>query len=186
MAVDAKEALNLLKAGNTKYVEAKQNDADVSQALRKDLCENGQFPHSVVITCSDSRVAPEHIFNCGLGEIFVIRVAGNVVTETQAASVLYASDHLKSKLVVVLGHTHCGAVGAAIEGGAHGCICALTDPIKAAIGDETEDVAACKLNVEANVKKLVENPEIAELIKNEGVKVIGAIYDIATGEVTYL
>lgn len=183
--IDAKSSLEILKKGNEKYVAAKANDGDISEAIRKDTCENGQHPHSIVLTCSDSRVVPEHIFMCGIGEVFTVRCAGNIVGDAQLASVVYAADHLGSKLIVVMGHTHCGAVGAAIAGGAHGCVGHITDCIKEAIGGEQDDYKACALNVEASVAALKANDEIQGLIAN-GAEVIGAIYNIDTGIVDWL
>ena len=92
------------------------------QALRKFTYEHGQHPHAIIVTCSDSRVIPETIFSAGLGELFVIRVAGNVIDDHQLGSIEYAAGHLGSPVVVVLGHTHCGAVDAAINSDPEGYI----------------------------------------------------------------
>lgn len=183
--LDSKAALLALKEGNQKYVDAKQNDGDISPEVRKDTCENGQHPHSIVLTCSDSRVVPEHIFMCGVGDVFTVRCAGNIVRDTQLASIVYAADHLGSKLIVVMGHTHCGAVGAAIGGGAHGCVGAITDVIKDAIGDEHDDYKACELNVKASIAALESNDEIKSLVAG-GAEIVGAIYNIDTGVVDWL
>ncbi len=183
--MDAKEALKKLQEGNARYVDAVANDGDVSKAVREDTCNNGQHPYAVVLTCSDSRVVPEHAFMCGLGEIFTIRVAGNIVTDTQLASVVYAISHLGSSLVVVLGHTHCGAIGAAMNHDGHGCLSAITDSIEKAIGDEKDDVKACKLNVNASVAALKSNSEVKDLM-SRGIEVVGAIYDIENGAVNFL
>ena len=183
--MNAQEALKKLQAGNARYVNAVTNDGNVSQAVREHTYNEGQHPYAVVLTCSDSRVVPEHVFMCGLGEIFTIRVAGNIVTNTQLASVVYAASHLGSPLVVVLGHTHCGAIEAAMNHAGHGCLSALTSPIEKAIGNEKDSVKACELNVQASVAALKSNPEVQELI-DRGLKVVGAIYDIETGVVTFL
>lgn len=184
--LSAIDSLTRLKNGNEIYLKSKQNDSDISPELRQGLFEDGQFPYAVVITCSDSRVVPEHIFNCGLGELFVVRVAGNVIADTQIASTVYASAHLGSKLILVLGHTHCGAIDATINGGAHGCVSQLTNEIAKAIGDEKNDYKACKLNVEEGVKRLLEHPEVHELVSSEDVEVVGGIYNINTGIVDFL
>ncbi|MCM1499099.1 MAG: carbonic anhydrase [Clostridium sp.] len=176
----AEEALLKLQQGNAKYLEASVCEGDISPKIRKDTCENGQYPYAIVITCSDSRVIPESIFSAGIGELFVIRVAGNVINDFQLGSVEYAADHLGSNLVVVLGHTHCGAVGAAIGGGADGYIKALTQEIKLAIGDEKDDYKACCLNVENSKKKIEDN------LKLPNAKVVGAIYDIESGKVEFM
>ena len=105
-ADDAKKAL---EAGNKAYKDG-NIDITATNADRTDLSENGQKPYAVVITCSDSRVPPELIFNSGLGELFTIRTAGNVVADFETGSVEYGVDHLGAPLVVVMGHTKCGAV----------------------------------------------------------------------------
>lgn len=183
--MDAKKALKKLKAGNARYVDDVTNDSDISKAIREDTSTNGQHPYAVILTCSDSRVVPEHIFMCGLGELFVIRVAGNIVTDTQLASVVYATFHLESPLVVVMGHTHCGAIEGTIERAGHGCLSALTGPIEEAIGEETDATKACELNVKASLSILKDHPEVQELMDG-GVDVVGAIYDIETGKVKFL
>ena len=101
----AEKALEKLKDGNKSYLNAVSNPGDVSSDIRKKTCDEGQFPYAIVITCSDSRVIPESIFSAGIGEIFTIRVAGNVMDNHQLGSVDYAADHLGSKLIVVLGHS---------------------------------------------------------------------------------
>lgn len=103
------KALEKLKAGNASYIDAKVNSEDISQAKRTDTLVNGQKPYAIIITCSDSRVIPENIFMTGIGELFVIRIAGNVIDEHQLGSIEYAASHLGAPLIVVMGHTHCGA-----------------------------------------------------------------------------
>ncbi|MDE5933116.1 MAG: carbonic anhydrase [Lachnospiraceae bacterium] len=179
--LSAEEALLKLQQGNEKYMNASVNPGDISPAIRKDTCENGQFPYAVVITCSDSRVIPESIFSAGIGELFTIRVAGNVVNDFQLGSVEYSVDHLGSNLVVVLGHTNCGAVGAAMGGHADGFIKTITDEIKTAIGDETDGYKASCLNVENSIKKIKSNLHMAD-----GVKIVGAIYHIEDGRVEFM
>lgn len=174
------EIINKLKEGNEKYLTATQNGGDISPAIRKDTTDNGQHPYAVVIACSDSRIIPENIFLTGIGELFVIRVAGNVIADHQLGSIEYAVDHLGSPLVLVLGHTHCGAVGAAISGHADSFIKTLTDEIKKAIGDETDERKASCLNVERNVKL------IREKLPLENYTVAGAVYDIENGKVDWL
>ncbi len=99
-----------LKEGNRRYLQVKNEIGDISPAVRRDTCVNGQNPFALIITCSDSRVIPEAIFQVGIGDLFVIRIAGNVIDNHQLGSIEYAADHLGVKLIVVLGHTHCGAV----------------------------------------------------------------------------
>lgn len=182
----AEEALQKLKKGNEAYLKATSGSGDISPEIRQDTCDNGQHPYAVVITCSDSRVIPESIFSAGIGELFTIRVAGNVVNDFQLGSVEYAADHLGSNLIVVLGHTNCGAVGAAISGGAEGFIKSLTDEIKAAIGEEKDGYKASCLNVERSIQKIREGLHIPPEGIQDGPKVIGAIYDIRDGHVVFL
>ena len=107
-------ALKILKAGNERFQKNELSQVNLSSTKRKELV-NGQNPSAVIITCSDSRVPPELIFNQGLGDLFVIRVAGNVMDKIELGSVEYAVKHLKTPLIVVMGHEHCGAVEAAVE-----------------------------------------------------------------------
>lgn len=180
--LSAAEALEKLKEGNRRYLTAATNPGDISQQIRQDTCENGQSPYAIVVTCSDSRVIPEGIFSAGIGELFVIRVAGNVMDKHQLGSVEYAADHLGCKLVVVLGHEHCGAVGAAITSAPEGYIKYITDEILKAIGDEKDELRACRLNVERSVASIKENLGMPE----ERLKVYGAVYHIDSGEVEFL
>ncbi len=180
--LSAAEALEKLKKGNARYLDAASNPGDISSLIRKKTCEEGQSPYAVVITCSDSRVIPESIFSAGIGELFVIRVAGNVIDNHQLGSVEYAVDHLGSKLVVVLGHSHCGAVGAAMGSDPSGYVKFITDEIRAAIGDETDELKACCLNVGRSVSRIKDS-----LNDQDGdVKVCGAMYHIDSGKVEFL
>lgn len=176
------EIIEKLKAGNKKYLSAKTNDGDISEAIRIDTTDNGQHPYAVVVACSDSRVVPEDIFMTGLGELFVIRVAGNVITDTQLGSIEYACGHLKSPVVVVLGHTNCGAVGAALEGDGEDHVKSLTDYIHIAIGDEKDYEKACGLNAKAGAKIVQE----ALGTDDSAPLAVAAMYDIKTGEVKWL
>jgi len=178
------ESLMLLKKGNNLYLKAKKMLGDISPAIRKNTALNGQNPYAIIIACSDSRVIPEAIFSAGIGDLFIIRVAGNVIDDHQLGSVEYAAAHLHCPLTVVLGHTHCGAIRAAISGHAEGYIASITDEIKKAIGDEKDDLKASELNVRRN-GSLIQNAfkEHSEL---SGMKVTGAVYDIETGNVEWL
>ena len=178
-------ALKRLREGNERYLEAETGSGNISPAIRKDTCENGQHPFAILVTCSDSRVIPESIFSAGIGELFVIRVAGNVIDDHQLGSIEYAVEHLGCCLVVVMGHTHCGAVDAAIHHDPSGYIKYITDEIKAAIGEETDDFRACCLNVEHSIA-LIENNLDIRAMEKEGLKVVGAIYHIEDGRVEFL
>lgn len=184
--VSAEEVLAKLKAGNTAYLNASANPGDVSPAIRKDTCDNGQHPYAIVVTCSDSRVIPESIFSAGIGELFTIRVAGNVINDFQLGSVEYAADHLGTNLIVVLGHTNCGAVGAAMGTGVGGFIKSITDEIKSAIGDEKDPYKACCLNVDNSIKRIAEGLHIPPEGNEKGWKVIGAVYHIDDGHVEFM
>lgn len=179
------EALQKLKEGNLRYLDAKSNPGDISLLLRKKTCEEGQSPYAVVVTCSDSRVIPESIFSAGIGELFVIRVAGNVIDNHQLGSIEYAADHLGSKLVVILGHSHCGAVGAALSGEPSGYVKYITDEIRKAIGEEKDELKASCLNVERAVTMVRDGLKLGDE-KEDGVKVCGAIYHIDSGKVEFL
>ena len=153
-------------------------------ARRIETARNGQHPYSIVICCSDSRVVPEQIFHAGIGDLFVIRVAGNVLGSHALGSIEYAAAHLGCREIVILGHTGCGAVGAALSGEAEGLIASLTDEIRLAIGEETDPVLACEKNVRYGLGKIREvfsdHPEMQE------VSIRGAIYEIETGAVRWL
>lgn len=180
----ASEALEKLKQGNKCYLEAVSNPGDISPALRKLTCEKGQNPYAVIITCSDSRVIPESIFSAGIGELFVIRVAGNIIDDHQIGSTEYATDHLGCNLVVVMGHDHCGAVDAAINHEPSGYIKYITDEIRKAIGDEKDNFRACCLNIERSVSIIKESLKARD--GEDGLEVCGAIYHISDGSVEFL
>lgn len=177
-----KTSLQALKDGNRKYLNAQTSGGDISPEKRLHAFKNGQAPYAVVVSCSDSRVLPESIFFAGIGDLFVIRVAGNVTDGIALGSIEYALSHLKTPLVVVLGHTCCGAVNAAIKGGACGNIKMITDKIRLAISGERDDCYASRLNVEAEVNAIKKALAKANLCA----ETIGAIYRTDTGEVEFL
>ncbi|MCI8452257.1 MAG: carbonic anhydrase [Eggerthellaceae bacterium] len=179
------EALARLAEGNRIYVEALDHHRDLSPERVRDLFENGQRPFATIVTCADSRVVPEHIFMTGLGEVFVIRVAGNVVGPTEAASVLYACEHLHTRLLLVLGHTHCGAIKAALDGEA-GPLAPITERITAALGSERDPYRTSVLNTEAAIDELRALPELAALEHAGRLMVRGAIYHTHCGVVDFL
>ena len=182
--ISAETALQMLKDGNQKYLNAPKGSGDISQDKRIDTLKNGQKPYAVIVTCSDSRVIPEYIFSADIGDLFVIRVAGNVKDDHQLGSIEYAAEHLGIRLVVVLGHDHCGAVDAAINHDPEGYIKFVTDEIKKAIGDETDDYKACCLNVKRSVSIIEDSIEIQHE-EEHGLKVIGALYRLASGIVEF-
>ena len=172
------EAIEKLNSGNRQYLLTSDKN------LLVDTAKNGQHPYAIVICCSDSRVIPEQIFSATVGDLFVIRVAGNVLDNHQLGSIEYAAAHLGCSLIVMLGHTHCGAVDAALSGHTDGFISYITDDIREVVGDEKDPLQAARLNVLHGVSRIrdefSEHPEIA------GITVLGALYDIETGTVEWL
>ena len=179
------EALQRLKEGNRIYVEALDHERDLSPERIRDLFERGQKPFATVITCADSRVVPEHIFMADLGELFVVRVAGNVVGPLEAASAVYACAHLHTRLLLVLGHTHCGAIKAALEGEA-GSVAPLTERIATAIGNERDPYQASVRNAQAAMADLRSVDELAALERQGDLARAGAIYHTHCGVVDFL
>ena len=184
-AMRASEALEKLKEGNERYLAARTCAGDVSPETRRRTCAEGQSPYAVIVACSDSRVIPEAIFSAGIGELFVIRVAGNVIDDHQLGSIEYAAGHLGCKLVVVLGHDHCGAVDAAIHHDPDGYVKFITDEIRLAIGDERDDYRACCLNVRRSVRVIEESLDIQREEREHGLRVLGALYRLNTGKVEW-
>lgn len=179
------EAKKMLIEGNQKYVSEKAAAIDASEEILK-ASKNGQKPYAVIITCSDSRVIPEAIFSAGIGDLFVIRVAGNVIDSHQLGSIEYAAEHLGTNLIVVLGHDHCGAVNAAIHHQNSGYIKHITDEILKAIGSETDEFLASCLNVKNSCQIIESCLKIQKDKKNHGLKVLGAMYHLETGRVEFL
>ena len=175
---EALNALQRLKDGNKIYINSEICAGDISQNKRLETYKNGQKPYAVIISCADSRVIPESIFSAGIGELFVIRVAGNVIDNLQLGSIEYAVEHLGYKLVLVMGHTACGAVGAA-KGQNGGFVKFITDEIRQAIGEETDAVKASILNTQKSVAK------IKEKISSQGLLVTGALYHTDSGAVDF-
>ena len=182
-APTAGDALQLLRDGNAAYLL--QEDDKASAAERADTAANGQHPYAVVITCSDSRVPAELIFDAGIGELFVIRTAGNVIGSYELGSIEYGAEHLHAPLVIVLGHTGCGAVAAALEGGAHGHIADIVSEISACLPQDCDAAQAEILNVDNSLARIRTSHIMQELEAAGQVTLVGAIYDIATGEVTF-
>ena len=181
--INADNAIEKLKLGNAAYLSEK-NSGDISLLKRQQTLSDGQHPYAIIISCSDSRVIPESIFNAGIGDLFVIRVAGNVMDDHQLGSVEYAAHHLGVKLIVVLGHDHCGAVDAAVNHDPDGYVKFITDEIKKAIGDETDEYKACCLNVKHSIS-IIENSFEIHREEEHGLRVIGAVYHIGTGKVDF-
>ena len=187
----ADEALQLLKEGNKRFVADDSELINVSSKKRNEL-EEGQSPYAIVISCSDSRVAPTHIFNAGLGELFEIRVAGNVLDDYAMGSVEYGIEHLGCPLIVVMGHEKCGAVTAAyeayqnhqeVEGEIGELVEAILPSVKAVGGKSIEE--ASYANVKKTVDDLRKNPVVAEAVHQGKCTIVGAYYDL-DGRVIFL
>ncbi|MDO4503213.1 MAG: carbonic anhydrase [Coriobacteriia bacterium] len=182
--IPADQALQMLKDGNAAFLGLESSTADVSAAARRRTLEEGQDPYAIIVTCSDSRVIPEAVFNAGIGDLFVIRVAGNVIDDHQLGSIEYAASHLGSNLVLVLGHDHCGAVDAAMNHDPEGYIKFITDDIAQAIGDEQDEYQACKKNALHSVAVIESSLEIQH-DEELGLKVMAALYHLEDGRVDF-
>lgn len=182
----ANEASATLLRKNEEFTAETVHPGDISRARRADTADHGQHPYVVIVTCADSRVPPEHIFEAGIGELFVIRTAGNVIGTYELGSIEYGVEHLGVSLVVVLGHTGCGAVQAALEGGAHGFIKNITDEILSCLPRDCDVATAERLNVLHSVERILESEVIRELEEKDLVTVRGAMYHIDTGSVDFL
>ncbi|MCL2163119.1 MAG: carbonic anhydrase [Oscillospiraceae bacterium] len=193
---DPDRALTLLKEGNKRYVECRFRERSETSEERRLLSEKGQFPFAVILGCSDSRLPPEIIFDVGLGQIFVVRTAGNVADAMAIGSVEYAVEHLKTRLVVVLGHQKCGAVAAAVSGGDFGPnIGAIVSEIEPAIAKVRSDgadekssdfVGKCESESIMNTAaKLAESKILKELVSEGTLKIRCAKYSFDTGEVDF-
>jgi carbonic anhydrase len=198
--VPAREALQRLRDGNQRFVSNRRSsDAFVSQLRRAELAA-GQEPVAIILGCSDSRVPAEIVFDQGLGDLFVIRVAGNIVAPSQVGSVEFCASKYNTRLVVVLGHTQCGAILATIDElriptekqslNLH----AIVDRVRPAVEDlltaglEHEHLvrAAVRANIRASVDHLRHGSEVLEqLIRDEGVSIVGAEYSLETGVVEF-
>jgi len=198
----AKEALELLREGNRRFVaETRSGDASASQHRRREVAA-AQEPFAIILGCSDSRVPAEIVFDQGLGDLFVIRVAGNIVAPSQVGSVEFAAARFGTRLVVVLGHSKCGAIIATLEElgrptadqsrNLRSIVDRIRPPVEPLFASElrrTPDVLldeAVRANIRASVDHLRHGSEILEqLIQNDGLMVVGAEYSLETGVVEF-
>ena len=195
-AITPTMALNLLKDGNKRFV----NNLKINRNLLQQANDtsDGQHPFAVILSCIDSRTSAELIFDQGLGDIFSARIAGNIVNEDILGSMEFGCKVAGAKIIVVLGHTKCGAVKGACDNVALGNLTGLIEKIKPAVNQETtttenrtssnanfvENVA--ELNVSLSVKNiLLKSPIIAEMVKNEEITIVGGVQDISSGEVKF-
>ena len=175
-----------LVRGNDRFLRELAASGSPTPEHFEGLVNDGQHPCAVVLTCSDSRVQPVLSFGMHMGDLFVVRAIGGFVGEVEEASVEYGVGHLGAPLVVVLGHTHCGLVKAAIDGEAAGAVKAVADRVAATLHGERDPRRAERLNVEHSVERLLANPVVAARVAAGELEVCGAIYDIATGRVEWL
>lgn len=187
-----KDALNKLISGNKKYLEGNLEHPHQTRERRGELA-SGQTPFACILSCADSRVPPEIVFDQGLGDLFVVRVAGNVVNDMIVGSLEYAVEHLGATLIVVMGHKKCGAVSATIQGGdAPGKIGSLVQAIQPAVEKvkgQTGDLLdnAVKENIRRGVEQLkAAAPIISKKVDAGELSIAGGYYDLDTGEVIFL
>ena len=193
----ADEALSRLMAGNARFVRGKGRLQSASVATLSDLVK-GQRPFATILGCSDSRVPPELIFDADFGELFIIRVAGNVVSPEVSASLQYAGTHLQTQLFMVLGHEGCGAVQAALAAKFQGSqershIQLLLETIIPGLAEVDPRLAAPEMldrGVECNVRwsmhQILSTPEGRARVVEGRLKLVGAVYEIASGRVRLL
>ena len=191
--VGPEEALARLMAGNRRYAAQRARRPNQTGRRRVEVAA-GQHPFAIVLGCADSRVPPEIVFDQGLGDLFVVRVAGNIADDAAVGSFEYAVEHLEQRLILVLGHDRCGAVAAAVEaaekgGDAPGHLGALLGPIRPAVerargrgGDLLGN--AVRANVESVVERLqASEPVLAPAAKTGRLKIVGGRYDLRSGRV---
>lgn len=183
------EALQILKEGNARFATDKSVLRNIN-AERRESLKNGQNPYAVIVSCSDSRVTPTTVFNAGLGELFDIRLAGNVVDDDALGSIEYAVEHLNTPLIVVMGHQSCGAVtatynevvkGEKVSGNMESFVKKITPSVNK--NGTIDD--AIHTNIDMVVKEISEDKGIKTLIDQGKVKVVGAYYDL-NGNVTFI
>jgi len=184
------EALDRLKAGNKRFI-ADKLDGQLQDSSRREALTSGQEPYAIVLSCADSRVVPELAFDTGLGELFVVRVAGNVANTSSIASVEYAVANCGSGLVVVLGHQSCGAVTAAVNGGDNGYninhLLAHITPAMNAVSEGASINEVVKVNARLTVAELTNRSNIIkEAVINGSVKIVPAYYNLDSGKVDFL
>ena len=201
--IKALDALKRLRDGNARFVSGRRNrEAQPNETRRAEIAD-GQEPFAIILGCSDSRVPAELVFDQGLGDLFVIRVAGNIVAPSQIGSVEFAAALYHTRLVVVLGHTQCGAVLATLDelqqpmDNQSNNIRSIVDRIRPSVepllsdesphGSELLLQRAVRANVEYSVNQLRHGSEILEaLVENDSLLIVGAEYSLETGEVEFL
>lgn len=195
--IDPNEALGRLKHGNAIFARGGASMALPSWARINEL-SNGQKPFAVVVGCSDSRVPPELVFDCTLGELFVVRTAGSTVSREGLGSILYAVEHLGAPLIVVLGHTKCGAVGAAVDVATkhahlHGALFDMALPILPAVieAGESHPADLQDASIRQNARNIADRLKTSDeafssRIAAGRLKVVSAVYSLQTGQVEFM
>ena len=190
-SISPDKAIEMLKDGNKRFLEKKELERDLHLQVKD--TSGGQFPYAVVLSCIDSRVPVELVFDQGVGDIFSARVAGNIINEDILGSIEYACGVAGSKAILVLGHSKCGAVTAACKGVELGNITALLSKVKPAIANikqrdgEVEVEEVTKANVHQSIKEIREKSSILSDLETEGkIKIVGAVYHVEDGRVSYL
>ncbi len=188
--METQEILDRLVEGNTRFV-ADKLDGGLQDSVRREKLTSGQEPFAIILSCADSRVVPELAFDTGLGELFVVRVAGNVANPSSLGSIEYAVAHCGSRVIVVMGHESCGAVTAAIAGGDNGPninhLLSHVQPAvdQAADGAEVNEVV--ELNAQLVAKQLVNDSTIVrDAVASGQVKIVPAVYRLGSGKVDFL
>jgi len=200
--MDARAALEKLKQGNARFIANVRGAEPVLSQVRRADFVHGQNPFAVILGCSDSRVPAELVFDQGFGDLFVIRVAGNIVAPSQVGSVEFAAARFGTRLAVVLGHTHCGAVAATLDELRQpspgqspnmryivSCIRHAVEPLMSEPGardPETLMTEAVRANIRLSADHLRHGSEVLEgLVKRDGLLIVGAEYRLETGEVDF-
>jgi carbonic anhydrase len=189
-------ALTLLQDGNKRFIQNLKANRNLLQQANE--TSNGQHPFAVVLSCIDSRTSAEIIFDQGLGDIFSIRIAGNIINEDILGSMEFACKVAGSKIIAVLGHTQCGAIKGACDHVEMGNLTALLSKIKPAVDDEetiteqrnskNDDFVekVTLINVKHAMKSIIErSPILKEMLLNNQIKLVGGIHELSTGEVTF-
>ena len=195
-AITPSMALDLLKDGNKRFVSNLKINRNLLQQANE--TSDGQHPFAVILSCIDSRTSAELIFDQGLGDIFSVRIAGNVVNKDILGSMEFGCKVAGAKMIVVLGHTKCGAIKGACDNVDMGNLTGLIDKIKPAVEQECSTIAnrnssndifvekVAELNVGLSVKNiLLHSPILADMVKNGEIGIVGGIHDIKTGEVNF-
>jgi carbonic anhydrase len=191
--ITPEDALNLLKQGNIRFEQNVRSLRDLKSQV--DETKEGQYPFAAVLSCIDSRVPAELVFDQGIGDLFSVRIAGNIVNEDILGSLEYSCKVAGSKVIVVMGHSKCGAVTAACNGVELGNITALLNKITAAkavkvgnapVSDESIEAVSHE-NVKTSVNRILdESPILKEMVKNNEIKIVGAMYNVANGNVAFM